>query len=60
MRPILENPTEPLNDQSYFECLDGVLDRSKVRTYRSQFNIDLYNNLTSFSIRNLFYNFNSY
>ncbi|XP_076033858.1 talin_middle and talin-RS domain-containing protein rhea isoform X2 [Oratosquilla oratoria] len=29
MKPMLENPSEPVNDSSYFECLDNVMDRSK-------------------------------
>ncbi|GAB6032133.1 hypothetical protein CHUAL_010792 [Chamberlinius hualienensis] len=29
MKPLLDNPTEPVNDASYFECLDIVMDRSK-------------------------------
>ncbi|KDR19212.1 Talin-1 [Zootermopsis nevadensis] len=29
MRPLLENPTEPHNDSSYFECLDTVMEKSK-------------------------------
>lgn len=29
MRPLLDNPTEPVNDASYFECLDIVMERSK-------------------------------
>jgi hypothetical protein len=27
MRPILDRPAEPINDASYFECLDGVIER---------------------------------
>ena len=27
MRPILDNPVEPINDGSYFDALDGVIDR---------------------------------
>lgn len=29
MRSMLENPTEPCSDASFFECLDSVMDRSK-------------------------------
>ena len=29
MKNILDNPNEPVSDSSYFECLDGVMDRSK-------------------------------
>ena len=29
MRPLLDNPSEPINEASYFECLDGVIDKSK-------------------------------
>ena len=30
IRPLLDNPSEPINDASYFECLDGVIEQSKV------------------------------
>ncbi|KAL5020158.1 hypothetical protein ScPMuIL_003050 [Solemya velum] len=30
MRTLLENPNEPVNDNTYFECLDGVVDKSKL------------------------------
>ena len=30
MRPLLENPSEPVNDSSYFECLEGVMEKAKV------------------------------
>lgn len=30
MAPVLDNPNEPVNDLSYFDCLDVVLERSKV------------------------------
>ena len=26
----MENPVEPVSDNSYFACLDGVMDKSKV------------------------------
>jgi talin len=29
MRPLLDNPTEPHNDSTYFECLDTVMEKSK-------------------------------
>ncbi|XP_013778384.1 talin-2-like [Limulus polyphemus] len=29
MRPLLEKPSEAVNDFSYFECLDNVMDKSK-------------------------------
>lgn len=29
MRPLLDHPSEPVTDASYFECLDTVMDRSK-------------------------------
>lgn len=29
MRPLLEEPNEPINEASYFECLEGVINRSK-------------------------------
>lgn len=28
-RSLLENPNEPVNDMSYFECLETVMERSK-------------------------------
>lgn len=30
MRPLLEGPTEPINDCTYYEALDSVIDKSKV------------------------------
>lgn len=32
MRPLLDNPNEPINDLSYYDCLDSVTDKSKVST----------------------------
>ncbi|XP_063237314.1 talin-1 isoform X2 [Bacillus rossius redtenbacheri] len=29
MRPMLDNPNEPVNDSTYFECLDTVMEKSK-------------------------------
>ncbi|XP_042904301.1 talin-2 isoform X1 [Parasteatoda tepidariorum] len=29
MRPLLDNPVEPINDLSYYECLDAVTEKSK-------------------------------
>ncbi|XP_013776088.1 talin-2-like [Limulus polyphemus] len=29
MKPLLENPSEGINDSSYFECLDNIMDKSK-------------------------------
>ncbi|KAK7790683.1 hypothetical protein R5R35_008203 [Gryllus longicercus] len=29
MRPLLENPSEPVSDLSYFECLDHIMEKSK-------------------------------
>lgn len=29
MRPLLDNPSEPLSDASYFDCLDTVMEKSK-------------------------------
>ncbi|XP_054725014.1 talin-1-like isoform X2 [Uloborus diversus] len=29
MRPILDNPNEPINDLSYYDCLDAVTENSK-------------------------------
>lgn len=28
MKPLLNNPVEPINDSSYFECLDTIMDKS--------------------------------
>ena len=33
MKNVIENPSEPISDASYFECFDGVMDKSKVRTH---------------------------
>lgn len=30
MKPLLDNPTEPINDFSYYECLDAVMEKSKM------------------------------
>lgn len=30
MAPLLENSNEPVSDLSYFDCLDLVIDKSKV------------------------------
>lgn len=32
MRPLLDNPNEPINDLSYYDCLDGVTEKSKVNS----------------------------
>ncbi|XP_023231887.1 talin-2-like isoform X2 [Centruroides sculpturatus] len=29
MRPLLDNPSEAVNDATYFECLDNVMEKSK-------------------------------
>jgi len=29
-RPLMDNPSEPINDGTYFDSLEGVIDRSKV------------------------------
>ncbi|GFY18724.1 talin-2 [Trichonephila clavipes] len=29
LRPLLDNPVEPISDLSYYECLDGVTEKSK-------------------------------
>lgn len=29
MKPLLDNPTEPISDASYYECLDAVMEKSK-------------------------------
>ena len=30
MRPLVENPTEPVTEQSYFDSLDGVAQRARI------------------------------
>lgn len=30
MKPMLDNPSEPISDLSYYECLDAVMDKSKM------------------------------
>ena len=30
MRPLLENPTEPVSEQKYFEGMSGVVSRARV------------------------------
>lgn len=30
MRHLLDNPTEPINDSSYYEALDTVIEKSKI------------------------------
>ncbi|XP_069819780.1 talin-1 [Dendropsophus ebraccatus] len=30
VRELLQNPTEPVSDQSYFHCLDSVMENSKI------------------------------
>ena len=32
VKGILDNINEPVNDMSYFECLEGVMNKSKVST----------------------------
>lgn len=32
VRGMLENPTEGINELSYFDCIDSVMENSKVRT----------------------------
>lgn len=29
MRPVLDSPSEPISDASYFDCLDTVMEKSK-------------------------------
>lgn len=29
MKPLLDNPSEPISDASYYECLDAVMEKSK-------------------------------
>lgn len=30
MKPLLNNPSEPINDFTYYECLDSVMEKSKM------------------------------
>lgn len=30
VKEMLENPNEPVNDNSYFDCLESVMDNSKL------------------------------
>lgn len=30
MKPLLDNPSEPINEFSYYECLDAVMEKSKM------------------------------
>lgn len=30
VKEMLENPSEPVSDQSYFDCIEGVMENSKV------------------------------
>lgn len=33
MKELLENPTQTVNDMSYFNCLDSVMENSKVGVF---------------------------
>lgn len=35
VRELLENPVQPINDMSYFGCLDSVMENSKVSAARN-------------------------
>lgn len=35
VRELLENPVQPINDMSYFGCLDSVMENSKVSAPRN-------------------------
>ena len=39
--PVLANPNEPVSDLSYFDCLDVVVEKSRVYTYIHHYNISL-------------------
>ncbi len=30
MRNVMENPAEPVNDNTYYACQEGVMEKSKV------------------------------
>lgn len=32
VRGMLENPNEPVSDLSYFDCIESVMENSKVKT----------------------------
>ena len=34
MRPLVENPCEPVSEAAYFACLDGVMERARVLAAR--------------------------
>lgn len=35
VKEMLENPSEPVSDQSYFDCIEGVMENSKVALPKS-------------------------
>ena len=39
--PVLDNPNEPVSELSYFDCLDMVIEKSKVGLGRSVYTIQL-------------------
>lgn len=34
VRGLLGNPNEPVNELSYFECIESVMENSKVRVFK--------------------------
>lgn len=34
VRGLLDNPNEPVNELSYFDCIESVMENSKVQTFK--------------------------
>lgn len=34
VRGLLDNPSEPVNELSYFDCIESVMENSKVQAYK--------------------------
>lgn len=34
VRGLLDNPNEPVNDLSYFDCIESVMENSKVQAFK--------------------------
>lgn len=37
VRGLLENPNEPVNELSYFDCIESVMENSKVRAFQDDY-----------------------
>lgn len=35
VRGLLDNPNEPVNELSYFDCIESVMENSKVRAFKT-------------------------